>query len=261
MKKQLILGLCILSVASCGGLSEKGRSYSTLADMFVWGDDYEAQADPQYVKVSYKEIDPSQAKEVEDDKHKSHQYNEDVDVKYVEVEQLEENETTPKEVEKIAVKEVVIEEAKPNKDTQTYTLAKRSERYKNVDETFSPNVYAILASRVVNKLLMDLPGITAENPSPTVYIADTEYADRYMPEAVDVAGNTTKEILTNSKMVKIASDETDGTYILKGRLTNINTPEIPVFKYSLSLYDRENKLIDRWTDTIRQVQNDDGSWW
>ena len=72
MKKQLILGLCILSVASCGGFSKQHRSY-TLADMFVWGDDYEAQADPQYVKVSYKEIDPSQAKEVEDDKHKSHQ--------------------------------------------------------------------------------------------------------------------------------------------------------------------------------------------
>ena len=64
-----------------------------------------------------------------------------------------------------------------------------------------------------------------------------------------------------SQMIKIVDNIKDATHILKGRIGNINTPEIPVLKYSVSLHDKNNIIIDKWEDTMRQVQNDDGSWW
>lgn len=256
MKKQVILGLFALSVASCGGVNRQNQSYETLADMFVWGDT--AEETIHTTDVFYKNTETAQVKEVNNSDYKNYQYNDDVEVKYVELKQPDE---IVDETGVVIEKEIVIDEQAPDQDPQTYTLTKRSDRYKNVDETFSADVYAILASRVANKFLTDIPGILAEIADPTFFIADTENVDRYMPAGADAVGNTTKYILQGSRMFEIVTDEETASHVLKGRLTNINTPEIPVFQYSLSLYDKDGNLVDKWTDTIRQVQNDDGSWW
>lgn len=262
MKKQFILGLCSLSVVSCTSLGNNGSGYSTLADMFVWGDSNEIIEDTSRgVKVSYKERLPLQTSNERVVGHSNYQYNDDVDVKYVNVEDADTENNTPADAEGIIIKEVIIETDNPDKNAQTYTLTKRSERYKKIDETFSPNVYAIIASRVANKFLTDLPGIMADVKNPSLYIEETVYGDRYMPSTPDVTTTTIKEIIIGSHMIKVVDDIKDATHILKGRIGNINTPEVPVFKYGISLHDSNNVMIDKWDDTMRQVQNDDGSWW
>lgn len=257
MKKQFILGLCVLTIASCTSLGNTGDSYSTLADMFVWSD-RKVEETHSGVKVSYKERAPLQASDEQVVGYSNYQYNDDIKVKYVEAE-----DATPEAVDdkNIIVKEVIIETDNPDKNAQTYTLTKRSERYKDVEVNFPPNVYAIISSRVVNKFLNDMPGIFADVENPSLYIEETVYGDRFMPSDPQAVTNTTKEIIAGSNMIKIVDDKNKATHVLKGRIGNINTPEVPVFKYGLSLYDKSNKLIDKWSDTMRQVQNDDGSWW
>ena len=257
MKKQFILGLCTLLVASCASSSSGRRNYSTLADMFVWGDDgVETVETSQGVKVSYREKLPEKVSDELVVGHSSYQYNDDLEVRYVDVKENVEN-----NVEDIIVKEVIIETENPDKNAQTYTLTKRSERYKDIEDQISPNVYAVLASRVVNKFLTDMPAYFADKKNPVLYIEETVYGDRFMPASPDVVGTTTKEIIIGSKMIPVVDNKLDANYTLKGRVSNINTPEVPVFKYEIGLYDFSNKIIDSWSDTIRQVQNDDGSWW
>lgn len=261
MKKQLVLTLSGLLVVGCTSL-KGGENYATLADMFVWGeDDTEVVETPNGVKVSYKEKLPSQNSDNKTKKYNNYQYNDNIDIKYVDVEK-ETHDNEPSENEKdVIVKEVIIETDTPNENTQTYTLTKRSERYKHIEDKVSPNVYAILASRVVNKFLTDMPAIFATEENPSLYIEETVYGDRFLPTTPNVVDATTKEIIIGSKMIDIVNDPNKATNILKGRISNINTPEVPVFKYEIGLYDNSNKLIDKWSDTIRQVQNDDGSWW
>lgn len=261
MKKQLVLGLCTLVLTSCALAPEGQRDYSTLADMFVWGNNVEKdQNQPVGVTVSYKEQFYDNSQNAQSVKYNNYKYNDDVEVKYVDV--IKTTEDTDKvKTDDIIIKEVVIEAENPDQNTQTYTLVKRSERYKKIEDTFSPNVYAIMASRVTNNFLTEIPAFFADKPNSSLYIEETVYADRYMPATPDIIGATTKEIIIGSNMIPVLDNQNDATHILKGRVSNINTPEIPVFKYEIGLYDKENKLIDKWSDTIRQVQNDDGSWW
>ena len=261
MRKQFVLCLCILSVASCGGLNHKAGSYTTLADMFVWGDaDKKVENTQRNVKVSYKERLPLETSKENLASVGHYQYNDDVKVEYITQETSPENNETIRNKD-ITVKEVIIETSNPDKDTQTYTLTKRSDRYKDVEETFSPNVYAILASRVANKVLADIPAIFAEAENPALYIEETVYGDRQLPATPDVTTTTIKEIIANADIIPVVDDINFATHILKGRIGNMNTPETPIFKYGVSLHDENNVMIDKWSDTIRQVQNDDGSWW
>ena len=143
-----------------------------------------------------------------------------------------------------------------------YRLAKRSDRYAMTDYVITPQEYAIVATRTVNKMLAEAPALFAANKDAPLYIADTILIDRYLPGGSEAAGNTAKEILINSKMFNLVDDKSKAEYILKSSLNNANTPEVPVLIFRLELYDKtEENLLGNWWDTLRQVQNDDGSWW
>lgn len=144
---------------------------------------------------------------------------------------------------------------------QGYQLPKRSDRYASADYVITPEVYAILASRVAGKVLDDTPAIFARNPQAPVYIADTVQIDRYLPDGPDTAGKTAREILVNSNMLNIVDSPDAADYILESSVSNANTPEMPVISYEMRLVDRAGNMLNTWADTVRQVRNDDGSWW
>ena len=153
--------------------------------------------------------------------------------------------------------EEISEEARAN----GYTLMKRGERYDNAEYVISPQVYGIVATRATNKMLAETPAIFAQDKDASLFIADTVQVDRYLPDVLDSAGKTTKEILYGSEMFNIVDDKNKAEYILESSLNNVNTPEIPVIAYELRLFDKQGNLLGNWFDTVRQVQNDDGSWW
>ncbi len=142
-----------------------------------------------------------------------------------------------------------------------YNLAKRGERYDAAEYNIDPQVYGIVAARAVNKMLAEAPALFAENKDASLYIENTTIVDRYMPTIPEAAESAAKEVIVGSQMFNITENKDDAKYILKSYFNNSNTPELPVFVYDLKLYDAAGKLLGAWSDNIRQVQNDDGSWW
>lgn len=160
-----------------------------------------------------------------------------------------------KYVDAVTMEEISAEEA------EGYNLMKRGDRYDNASYVISPQVYGIVASRTTNKMLSEIPGIVADNKDASLFITDTQVIDRYLPEAPRSAGKATKDILYGSEMFNIINNKAQADYVLESRINNVNTPEIPVIAYELRLYDNAGRLVGNWSDTIRQVLNDDGSWW
>ena len=76
-----------------------------------------------------------------------------------------------------------------------------------------------------------------------------------------LAAKTVKDILHGSQMFNIVDSKERADFVLSSSLNNVNTPEVPVFVYEIKLHDKDGKLRGSWKDSIRQVQNDDGSWW
>ena len=162
---------------------------------------------------------------------------------------------------KVKYVDVTTMEEVSEEEANGYTLVKRGDRYADAVYNINPQVYGIVASRTTNKMLNDAPAIFAENKNAEVYVADTTVIDRYLPEGPDAAGKASREILQGSKMFNIVSDKEKAKYIIESSLNNVNTPEVPIIVYEMKLYDNKGKLLGNWFDTIRQVQNDDGSWW
>lgn len=241
MKNQLVSILCILFLSACVGGKTSERN-ATLADMFVWKQP-EAPVS-RIVGVGYAENQHEQPI--------TKQKNATPEVKYVEV---NENDIS----DEIKVQETIITESPTA--TKPYNLAKKGERYEMTDYVVTPQVYAIVATRTVNKMLVDAPAIFAENKQAPLFIDDTVYIDRYMPISPDVAAKTVKDILHGSQMFNIVDNKENAKFVLSSSLNNVNTPEVPVFVYEIKLYDKDGKLHGSWKDSIRQVQNDDGSWW
>lgn len=158
-----------------------------------------------------------------------------------------------KTVKEINVQEVELEEK--------YILAKRGDRYESAEYVIEPQVYRIVASRTVNKMLLDAPAIFATNKEAPLYIDKTVQADRFLPINPDVAENETKEIIIGSQMFNVVDKKEDATYILESSIRNIGSPEIPVIVYNLKMVDNSGVEYGNWSESIRQIQNDDGSWW
>lgn len=143
----------------------------------------------------------------------------------------------------------------------SYYLAKRGDRYAAADHVITPGDYSIVASRTVNKMLSDAPAIFAADKQAPLYIAEMVQIDRYLPEGSYAAEKSAKDILYGSNMFNIVTDQSKADYVLQSSITNANTPEVPVVVYRMELYDATGKILGAWSDSIRQVQNDDKSWW
>ncbi len=142
-----------------------------------------------------------------------------------------------------------------------YYLAKRGDRYAMAQYNIMPSDYSIVATRAVNKMLLDAPALFATDKSAPLYIADMVQVDRYLPEGSYAAEKAAKDIIHGSAMFNLVTDQAQAKYILQSSITNINTPEFPVIVYRMELYDNQGQKLGSWSDSLRQIQNDDKSWW
>ena len=250
MKKQIVSALAILCLSACT-TGRTGQKNATLADMFVWKQPEARQT--QNVSVQYVEqIEPQYEQPI-------HIHNSEA---YLEQKPLPMH-THAEPAQDVVVREIVVpsDVVVSDQPSQPYHLAKRADRYETADYNIDPQVYGIVASRTANKMLNEVPAILAEDKTAPMFIEETVYIDRYMPMSPDVAGKTVKEILTGSEMFNLTENRDEAELILSSSLNNVNTPEVPVFVYLIKLTDKNGKLLGSWSDSIRQVQNDDGSWW
>lgn len=132
-----------------------------------------------------------------------------------------------------------------------------------LDETVSPEVYALIAARTTNRMLDETAEIYEQNPRPTLYIMQVKKSEEALPEGFYQARRETKEIIEGSKTFTVVSSLNEAQYYLEITISPIPLKDktVPGISYHLSLFTNQNAKVGEWAQMIKQVQNDDKSWW
>ena len=109
-----------------------------------------------------------------------------------------------------------------------------------IDDTISPDVYALVAARATNRMLDETAEVYEQNPR-----------------------RETKDIIEGSGTFTLVNNLNEAQYYLEVSVSPIplKDKEVPAISYHLSLYTNQNAKIGEWAQMIKQVQNDDKSWW
>lgn len=131
------------------------------------------------------------------------------------------------------------------------------------DEVITPEVYAILATRVTNKMLDETFNIYEKSQAPTLYVMEVKKAQNDMPNGFYYSRKISKDILEGSRTFKIVNNMNDAEYYLETIVIKIPLEDniTPAIQYKITMYDKNNKKINEWSEVLQQVQNDDKSWW
>lgn len=126
-------------------------------------------------------------------------------------------------------------------------------------ETIMPDVYAVLATRMTNRMLDETSHLHSQRPAPKLYIRDIKAGDE-LPSGFFAAERQIRRILEGSRTFTLVNDMDDADYTLKIELDKVES-SIPSVKGTMTLYDDDDDQVNQWVETIRQVGNDDRSWW
>ncbi len=130
-----------------------------------------------------------------------------------------------------------------------------------IERGITPQVYAIAASRATNKMLDDTADIYENNGNTFLFISDAKKDSDDIPDGFYKANQVTRGIIENSRTYKVVNNLNDADYFLEARVANVGTLETPVISYRIILFDKNNTKVKEWTETVRRLRNDDGSWW
>lgn len=128
----------------------------------------------------------------------------------------------------------------------------------------TPHVYAIAATRATNKMLDETQNLYVnQSNKPKILVLKAEKLNQNLPDGFHYADKVVYDIISGSQNFMMVSQLDDADYVLKvevDALQNQNAPS-PIILYKLTLQDKNGKQFDSWTQDIRQLQNDDKSWW
>jgi len=131
-------------------------------------------------------------------------------------------------------------------------------------EATSQQIYAVLASRATNKMLIDTTSLYTQPQTPTVYINSpiTEGA-LPIPENSLYSTQVVKDIINGTHSYKIVDSPRRADYVLDTYISRkpIANRETTIVVYKLVLSDKNNKNVGSWTETLSPIINDDQSWW
>lgn len=131
------------------------------------------------------------------------------------------------------------------------------------DEMPTPDVYALAATRATNRMLDRSAEIYEKNPAPKLYISKIQKMSPNLPDGLYYAKDATRGIIEGSRSFIPVNNLNDADYYLETKITEIPAVgrETPIIEYKLILNTSDNKPVGEWSETIRQLQNDDKSWW
>lgn len=128
----------------------------------------------------------------------------------------------------------------------------------------APQVYAIVAARTTNKMLDATRDLyLKKSAKPTLYIAAPQRLNDRLPEGFHYAHKVTNDIIEGSRDYTIVNSPDDAEYTLQVLVNALpNTGgKMPVIEYQMLMSDKEGKEAGVWSESIKQLQNDDQSWW
>ena len=84
-----------------------------------------------------------------------------------------------------------------------------------------------------------------------------------LPNGFYLSQNETKRIINASRTFTVVNNLNDADYYTETLIKKIQIEgrDEPIIQYKLMLFDKGNNKINEWSETIRQVENDDKSWW
>ena len=130
-------------------------------------------------------------------------------------------------------------------------------------DTVAPKIYAIVAARATNEMLDQTTSLTSRNPRPRLYIKDMQIIDANLPGGFAYAGKVTRDIIDGSETFTLVNNYGEADYALEIIVDGATNPgaETPVIFYNLRLLDRNGTPHGQWSESIKQLRNDDRSWW
>ena len=162
-----------------------------------------------------------------------------------------------------------------DKIPMTYGEAKSTESIEEIKETktstvqynsddITPKVYAIAATRATNKMLDDTQKLyQKQNSKPKLLVQKSHKVNQQLPDGFHYADKVIYDIIDGSQNFTMVSNLDEADYVLNVEVDAYPNKGIdtPIIEYKLILSDTDDNEIDSWTQDIRQLQNDDKSWW
>lgn len=124
-------------------------------------------------------------------------------------------------------------------------------------------IYEVVARRTTNKLLEYTAPIYDKATRPTIFVSEVQVFDEALPQSFAYSRKITKDMLENAKAFLVVNNPEDADYFLDIEVETVELKgvETPVITYTLVLSDANEEVLQEWSETIRQVKNDDKSWW
>lgn len=132
------------------------------------------------------------------------------------------------------------------------------------EETSAPQLYSVIAARVTNKMLDQTTEIYEKAFPPKLYIMQIKKAGvEHIPDGFYYSRQVTRDIIKGSKTFTLVNTRDEADYHLDIIVSRLNVQNIPgnILQYKMTLFDKGGNEVGSWMESIRQVQNDDRSWW
>ncbi len=125
----------------------------------------------------------------------------------------------------------------------------------------TPHVYAIAATRAANKMLDETRSIYEQGGNVFLYVMESKKLNSSLPDGLHYAHKLTTEILEGANDYKIVNNKDEADYYLEVLVDEGGSEDVPTIVYKMILFDNKNVKVDEWIINLKQLRNDDRSWW
>ena len=167
----------------------------------------------------------------------------------------------PKTEAEVVVEKTVVEQ-------KTVVAQKRPDYVpyvtKPYKDTTPQQIYSVLASRAVNRMLKDTASQYADNKLPQLYVDEPKTeGSNVVPENYAYTATVVKDIITGSHSYLLTDSQRGADYVLESYVSSNRVPgrETEIVVYKLIMKDADDKQIGAWHEALSPVTNDDQSWW
>ena len=132
------------------------------------------------------------------------------------------------------------------------------------DIDIAPQVYAIAAARVTNKMLDETEALYfKKEKKPTLNIVAPQKLNDQLPDGFHYANKVTNDIIEGSKDYTLVDNPEEAEYSLQVLINALPYygSATPIIEYQMMLSDKDGKEVGVWSESIKQLKNDDKSWW
>ena len=132
------------------------------------------------------------------------------------------------------------------------------------DAEITPKVYTIAATRATNKMLDDTQKLYQQKGNkPKLLVLEAKKLNPQLPDGLYAGNKVIYDIIDGSQNFVMVTKLDDADYVLDVAVDAYpnQRAQTPIIEYILTLQDKNGKKIDSWKQNIRQLQNDDKSWW